>query len=77
MLTFTVPGHVRPGAKIPVVNKDAFLHSVTVDDGTSFGKDVPGGTKVTITAPLTPGGYPFHCRIHSSMHATLVVKAPR
>jgi len=72
--TFTVPAHVRAGAKIKVVNQDGFLHSVTSDDGTSFTVDVPGSSAVVFTAPSTPGKYPFHCRIHPTMKGTLVVR---
>src|SRR4051794_8520545 len=69
--TFTVPAHVRAGAKVKIVNKDGFLHSVTSDDGTSFNVDVPGSSAVVFTVPSTPGNYPFHCRIHPTMKATL------
>jgi len=72
---FTVPAHVRPGARVRVVNKDGVLHSVTADGG-AFAVDVPAGTTVRFDAPATAGSYPFHCRIHTTMHGTLVVKAP-
>jgi plastocyanin len=73
--TFTTPRHVLPGARVVIVNKDPLLHSVTSDDGTSFSTDAPASSRVSFTAPMTPGRYPFHCRIHSTMHGTLRVRA--
>jgi plastocyanin len=71
---FTVPKSVKPGAKIVVINKDAVLHSVTANDGTSFGVDVPANGRASFKAPKTSGTYDFHCRIHLSMKGSLVVK---
>lgn len=70
---FKVPASVPAGAKIKLVNKDSVLHSVTSDNGAFTSVDVPPGGKATMIAPGA-GSYAFHCRIHSSMKATLVVK---
>jgi plastocyanin len=72
---FTVPAKVRAGATIKVVNKDSFAHTVTADGG-AFDIAVPGSTTVKFKAPATKGKYAFHCSIHPSMQATLVVRAP-
>jgi plastocyanin len=65
---------VRAGQKIKVTNNDAFDHTVTSDDGTSFNVTVPGKSSVTFKAPATPGQYAYHCSIHPTMHGTLKVK---
>jgi plastocyanin len=39
-----------------------------------FDVDVSAGGTATFTAPSKPGSYPYHCKYHGNMHATLVVK---
>ena len=56
---------------ITIRNDDGFDHTVTADDG-SFNVVVPGGSTKTI-AVAKAGSYAFHCNIHGSMKATLVV----
>jgi len=46
-------------------------HTVTADDG-AFDVSVAGGSGASITVD-TPGSYPFHCNIHSSMTGTLII----
>ncbi|MEV6773497.1 cupredoxin domain-containing protein [Nocardia sp. NPDC051030] len=70
---FDVPASVAPGATITVKNNDKVEHSVTADDGKTFGVDVDGNETVTLTAPSTAGSFPFHCKYHSNMVAVLVV----
>ena len=80
--TFTVanymfpPSTVVPGAKIEAVDGDDEPHTVTFDDGSfttaTFDKTYP----VTFTAPTKPGTYAFHCKVHPSMHGTIVVRQP-
>lgn len=66
---------VKPGAKISVTNQDSVGHTLTSDDGKSFDtKLVAQGQSATITAPTTPGSYPFHCTPHPYMKGILVVK---
>jgi plastocyanin len=67
--TFTV--NAAKAGTITVRNDDSFDHTVTADDG-SFDVVVPGGSTKTIEVAKA-GSYPFHCHIHSSMKATLVV----
>ena len=71
---FNVAGPVKAGATVNIKNNDPFTHTVTSDDGTSFNVSVDAGKPATITAPSKPGSYKFHCNIHSSMHATLIVQ---
>lgn len=72
---YTVPAAVSPGQQITVVNKDDTSHTVTADQGNLFDVRVSGGGGVaTITAPTTPGTYPFHCKYHANMHGTLTVQ---
>lgn len=73
MFAFSGPRAVNPGRKIRVKNLDSATHSVTADGG-AFTIDVPGGTTVTFSAPMTSGTYPFHCRFHISMKGSLKVK---
>jgi plastocyanin len=72
---FDGPASVKPGTKVMVTNSDSSTHSVTSDQAGMFDVDVPasGGT-ATFTAPNKPGSYPYHCKYHGNMQATLVVK---
>ncbi len=72
---YTVPASVRPGQQITIVNKDDASHTVTADENNLFDVRISGGGGVeTITAPMTPGTYPFHCKYHDNMHGTLTVQ---
>lgn len=65
---------VKPGAKISVTNQDSVGHTLTSDDGKSFDTGVlTQGKSATVTAPTTPGSYPFHCTPHPYMKGTLLV----
>lgn len=74
MFAFTTPAHVKPGATIKITNMDSVNHTVTSDTAGIFDVAAPAKSTVTFKAPSTPGTYPFHCSIHTSMHGTLVVK---
>ncbi len=66
---------VKPGAKITFTNQDIAGHSFTSDDGKSFDTGVLAqGKSATVTAPTTPGSYPFHCTPHPNIKGTLIVK---
>lgn len=60
-----------PAGTIEITNEDGVTHTVTADDG-EFDVSVDGGANASITVD-TPGSYPFHCNIHSSMTGTLVI----
>lgn len=66
-------GEVAGGAKITIENKDTVPHTVTADDESFDAGRIEGGGTGEMTAPGTPGEYPFHCEIHPSIKATLVV----
>ncbi len=63
---------VERGTEIALVNRDPEPHTMTADDGSfdsgSFSAD--GGTLI---APGEPGIYPYHCNVHPTMTAELVV----
>jgi plastocyanin len=71
---YQLPSSVAPGTKITISNADSSNHTVTSDSGNAFNVTVPGGGSATLTAPMTPGRYPFHCVYHGNMHGVLVVK---
>jgi len=70
-----IPAHltVAPGASVTVVNRDDVTHTLTSTSGRFDTKGVAPGASVTITAPSTPGTYPYICSIHQYMSGTLTV----
>ena len=65
---------VHPGQTITVVNHDSVTHTLTASAGAAFDTGALNpGKSTTITAPTTPGAYPYVCTIHASMHGTLTV----
>jgi plastocyanin len=73
-MSFGEPITVSPGAQITIKNDDSAEHSVTSDTAGKFDVEVEGKEQGTLTAPTEPGEYAFHCKYHSSMHGTLIVK---
>ena len=72
---YRVSNSVAPGAQVTVENMDQIAHTVTADRGDGvFDVTVDPGGSATFTAPSKPGSYRFHCKFHSDMHGTLVVK---
>jgi plastocyanin len=65
---------VAPGTKITVVNQDRAPHSVTAINKAFDTGTIVGGKSGQITAPSTPGTYPYICTLHPSMTGTLIVK---
>jgi plastocyanin len=63
---------VASGTKVTWTNNDATAHTVTANDNSfNSGNIAPGGTfSHTFTAA---GTYPYHCSIHTSMTAKVVV----
>jgi plastocyanin len=65
---------VAPGTKITVVKQDRAPHTVTARDNSFDTGTIAGGQRAEITAPSSPGTYPYICAIHLSMTGTLLVK---
>jgi plastocyanin len=73
--TYAVRGRVKPGQQLIVVNEDEASHSLAADAGNAFDIRVSGGGGIeTLTAPMTPGTYDFHCKYHANMHGSLTVQ---
>ena len=73
-MSYTVPPSVKPGQQVTIVNNDDANHTVTADENNLFDVRISSGGGVeTLTAPTTPGTYPFHCKYHSSMNGVLTV----
>ena len=66
---------VAPGTTVVWTNKDNVSHTVTSDTGawTDSG-DVATGKTFSLTL-TKPGTYPYHCAIHPTMTATLIVSS--
>jgi plastocyanin len=64
---------VAPESSVTVTNKDQVAHTVTSSKGGFDTGDIQPGQSKTITAPKTPGSYPYICSIHQYMTGTLVV----
>ncbi|HZO72556.1 MAG TPA: cupredoxin family copper-binding protein [Ktedonobacteraceae bacterium] len=64
---------IKVGTKIIWTNDDPSIHTVTADNGAfNSGSLPPGGTfSFTFTKP---GTYSYHCKIHSTMKATIIVQ---
>lgn len=63
---------IKAGTTITWTNKDAYAHTVTSDSKLFDSGDIAsnGTFKFTFAAA---GTYPYHCSIHKSMTATVVV----
>ena len=64
---------VKAGSTITVKNQDSATHTVTADNNAFDTGNISGGASKTMTAPSTPGSFPYHCTIHPFMHGTLTV----
>ncbi|HVA70153.1 MAG TPA: cupredoxin domain-containing protein [Acidimicrobiales bacterium] len=65
---------VAPGARIKVINEDAYVHSVDATGGQfNTGNIFPGKTK-SFKAPKKPGKYHYFCAVHTFMKGTIVVR---
>lgn len=72
--SYMMPPTVPAGVEITVKNSDGAEHSVTSDTAGLFDDHVEGSESTTLTAPTTPGTYPFHCTYHPDMHGVLIVE---
>jgi plastocyanin len=64
---------VSAGSTVTWTNQDTAGHTVTADDGSFDSKTLAGGASFS-QAFAKAGTYAYHCNIHSSMTATVVVK---
>jgi len=62
---------VKVGQKATWTNKQGVAHTVTADGGT-FDHPMPSGATFSF-AFAKAGSFAYHCTIHPSMHATIVV----
>jgi plastocyanin len=63
---------VKTGTKVTWTNMDSVTHTVTADQG-AFNSPVPPGNSFSFTFTKA-GTYTYHCMIHPSMTATIVVQ---
>lgn len=63
---------VKAGSKVTWTNNDSATHTVTLDDNSVDSGDVNAGSTFD-HAFTTAGTFAYHCKIHSSMHGTVVV----
>ena len=70
---FQVADSVAGGATVEITNADSAPHTVTADDGGFDSGQIDPDGSGSITAPMEPGTYAFHCEVHPSMKGELVV----
>ena len=63
---------VKVGSKVTWTNNDSATHTVTLDDNSVDSGNVAAGSSFDHTF-ATAGSFAYHCKIHSSMHGTVVV----
>lgn len=63
---------VKVGTKVTWTNHDSVTHTVTADQG-AFNSPVPPGGSFSFTFSKA-GTYAYHCMIHPSMTATIIVQ---
>jgi plastocyanin len=63
---------VRSGTTVTWTNNDSTTHTVTLDDGSAASPDLASGSTFQHTF-TTAGTFTYHCRIHPTMTATIVV----
>jgi len=67
------PMTIHVGETVAWTNSDGVNHTATADDGSfDSGSIAPGATSAGVTFN-TAGTFAYHCRIHASMHGTVVV----
>lgn len=64
---------VKVGTKVTWKNNDSVTHTVTADQGAFDSGDLPPGQSFSFTFTKA-GTYSYHCNIHPSMTATIVVQ---
>jgi len=65
---------VKVGDTVTWANADAQTHTATADDGTFDTGSISGNTSKSVTVTKA-GTFAYHCKVHPTMTATLVVEA--
>ncbi len=66
---------VSVGDTVTWTNSDAVTHTATADDASWDAGNITGNGGTGAFVFPTAGTFPFHCRIHSQMTATVIVQA--
>jgi plastocyanin len=64
---------VKTGTKVTWTNKDTVTHTVTADQGVFDSGFLSPGSSFSFTF-IKAGTYSYHCNIHHSMMATIIVQ---
>lgn len=64
---------VKVGDSVTWTNNDSLSHTVTADDNSFASSDLANGATFSFTFTKA-GTFPYHCSIHPSMTATVVVE---
>jgi plastocyanin len=64
---------VSVGTKVTWTNNDSVTHTVTADQGAFDSSHLSPGSSFSFTFSKA-GTYTYHCNIHASMKATVIVK---
>jgi hypothetical protein len=64
---------IKAGTTVTWTNSDSYAHTVTANDN-SFDSGNLGSGKTFSKTFSTAGTYPYHCNIHASMKATIIVQ---
>jgi plastocyanin len=72
-MAFPASTTVTKGTSVTWFNADAFAHTVTSDDGTSFNSGNLAGKDSFKYVANTVGTFTYHCNIHVGMTGSLTV----
>ena len=65
---------VPVGTEVVWMNQDIIRHTVTSDDNTTFASSLLGGGDTFSHRFDEPGTFPYHCSVHPTMTAKVVVQ---
>jgi plastocyanin len=63
---------ITHGQSVCWQNSGSIAHTVTSNDGTSFGSNLSSG-QLFVQTFATAGSFPYHCTIHAGMTGTITV----